>query len=46
MEGCTIIRGWQHKRADILGIAKHGRDNGYGIHWAQGSGRNLGLKLS
>lgn len=30
----------------ISAVAKHGRDNGRGITWAQSSGRNLGLKLS
>lgn len=33
-------------REVISGVANHGRDNGHGITWAQGSGRNLGLKLS
>lgn len=34
------------RKADVLGVAKHGRDNGYGVNWAQGSERNLGLNLS
>lgn len=46
MKGDRTKRDVSITEVDIFAVVKHGRDNKYGLNWAQHSGRKPGLKVS